>query len=80
MGAKVLYQGRIRIFDPEPGSAIYLLDHADAEGDWGPDLADVLERQFDGLECVGPPFGPVRITVELVDEKGAEAAENGMGC
>lgn len=80
MADPVVYEGRIRIYDPEPGHEIYLLDHAEAEGDWGPSLADLLEKGFEGLRCVGPEFGPVRITVELIGDGDAAAAEEGMGC
>lgn len=61
-----VYEGRLRAFDPEPGYELYLLDHPDSEGDYGPSLANEIEswsgrRMF--LETEGPRY---RITVEEI--------------
>lgn len=39
-----VYEGRIRVFDPEPGEEIYLVDHAEGDGSWGPTLVSALSE------------------------------------
>lgn len=62
----LLYEGRIRTFDPEPGEVVWLVDHPEGDGAYGPDLATLIERElFDKIGgFVGPEDGRVRITVE----------------
>lgn len=61
-----VYEGRIRIFDPEPGDVIYLLDHPEAEEFNPPALVDALEVwRGEGMMFLDIP-GRFRITVEEI--------------
>jgi hypothetical protein len=61
-----IYEGRIRVFDPEPGDVIYLLDHPDAEEFNSPALVDALERHRGEGMMFGDIPGRFRITVEEI--------------
>lgn len=61
-----VYEGRLRVFDPEPGYEMYLLDHPKAEGNHGPGLVDEIEiwaMRSMFMETDGPRY---RITVEEI--------------
>lgn len=66
MSEPFVYEGRIRIFDPEPGDVIYLQDHPDANEYGGPDLVSALEKwRGEGMMFLDIP-GRFRITVEEI--------------
>lgn len=74
MAEPFVYEGAIRIFDPEPGSVIYLLDHPDADEYGGPDLVEALSKhRGEGMMFLDIP-GRFRITIEELDE-GADATQ-----
>ena len=66
-----VYEGRIRVFDPEPGDVIYLLDHPQAEEGWGPNLTDLI-GDWRGEWTFGDVPGRFRITVEELRDNHGE--------
>jgi hypothetical protein len=64
-----VYEGRIRIFDPEPGDVIYLQDHPDRDPQCssGPGLVDALEKWRGEGMLFGDVPGRYRITVEEIE-------------
>lgn len=63
MREPLIYEGRIRVFDPEPGHEIYLTDHPSADEYGGPDLVSVIQKWRDEWMFLEVP-GRFRITVE----------------
>jgi hypothetical protein len=67
-----IYEGRIRVFDTEPGDEIYLLDHPDAAKGFGPDLVSALSKHRDeGMMFLDIP-GRFRITIEEISAEGSK--------
>jgi hypothetical protein len=63
MREPLVYEGRVRVFDPEPGDVIYLTDHPSADEHGGPNLTHVIEKWRQEW-MFGEVPGRFRITVE----------------
>lgn len=64
-----VYEGRIRVFDPEPGDVIYLQDHGGEADEFdGPALVNALATWRGEGMMFGDIPGRFRITVEEIGE------------